>query len=104
VRIGLGGKSPAQRERRAAIVALKLLDQRGVIVCIHQHSDILVVLGRGANHGRAADIDILDALGKIRAARDRRFERIKIDDQNIDRPDTMRPHRLGMLGIAADGQ
>ncbi len=39
-------------------------EQRGVVAGIDQHRDVVVVLGGGADHGRAADIDVLDAVVK----------------------------------------
>ena len=38
---------------------------------------------------------------EIRAARDGVLEGIEIDDQEIDRADAVRAHRLGVLGIVA---
>ena len=63
-----------------------------------------MVLGRGADHRRAADVDILHAGREIGAARDGFLERVEIDDQNIDRADVVRGHRFGMRGIVADGE
>ena len=63
-----------------------------------------MVLRGGADHGRAADIDILDAVGEIGAARDGVLERIEIDHQEIDRADAMRAHRLGVLRVVAHRQ
>ncbi len=98
----LGGKLSPQRERRHAVVGFEFAEQRGVIGGIDHDRDVVVVLRRGADHGRAADVDVLDAGGKIAAARDGVLERIKIDDQNIDRADAVRAHRFGVGGIVAD--
>ena len=64
---------------------VEFVKQRGVVARLDHDGDVVMVLGGGADHGRAADVDILDAVGKIAAARDGFLERIEIDDQNIDR-------------------
>ena len=43
-------------------------------------------------------------VGEIGAARDGVLERIEIDHQQIDRPDVVRTHRVGVGGIAAHRQ
>ena len=101
---GLGGESLAQRKRGHAVMRGEFVEQRRVIARLDQDRDVVMVLRRGADHGRAADVDILDAVGEIAAARHGRFERIEIDHQNIDRADAVRAHRLGVLGVAADRQ
>jgi hypothetical protein len=60
-----------------------------------------MVLGGGADHGRPADIDILDTGFEITALRDGLLERIEIDRQDIDRTDAVRLHGFGVRGIAA---
>ena len=82
----------------------ELGQHRGVIARLDHHGDVVVVLRRGADHGRAADVDVLDAVGKIGAARDGGFERVEIDHQQIDRPDVVRAHRLGVRGVVAHRQ
>ena len=61
-----------------------------------------MVLGRRADHRRPADVDILDAIRVARALRDRGFEWIQIDHQDIDGGDPMRRHRRGMRLVVAD--
>ena len=41
-----------------------LLGHHGVIRRVHDHGDALMVFGGAAQHGRAADIDILDGLAE----------------------------------------
>ena len=43
-----------------------------------------VVLGRGAHHRRAADVDVLDAHVERRALGDGRGERVEVDDDEVD--------------------
>src|SRR4029077_12906219 len=44
-----------------------------------------VVLGRGADHRRAADVDLLHALLGGRAGRDGGLERVEVRDQQLER-------------------
>ena len=67
-------------------------DER-VVVGIADHRDVAVVLGRGAQQRRSADVDVLDRFveGHV-AACHRLRERIEIDDHEIDRLDTVLAH------------
>ncbi len=78
--------------------------ERGIILDIDDHRHGLEILRGGADHRGTADIDVLDAILKARAARDRRLERIEIDDKKIDRRDSMRQHRRFMRRIFAHRQ
>jgi hypothetical protein len=63
-------------ERREHGVVVRVIDDDG---------GVLVVLRRGAQHGRAADVDVLDrfGIGAVGACR-RRFERVEIHDEQVD--------------------
>ena len=63
-----------------------------------------MVLGRRADHRRAADVDVLDAVVVVGALRHRRLERVEVDHQQVDRLDPVRGHRRHMLGIVAQRQ
>ena len=63
-----------------------------------------MVLGGGADHRRAADVDVLDAVVVAGALRHRRLERIEVDHQEIDRPDAVRRHRRRVFLVVADRQ
>jgi len=63
-----------------------------------------VVLGRGADHGGTADVDVLDAGVEIGALGDGRLERIEADDEEIDRLDVVRTHGGGVIRVVADGE
>jgi hypothetical protein len=54
-----------------------------------------VVLGRGADHRRAADVDLLDALGRRGAGRDRGRERVQVGYEQLERLDA----ELGQLSL-----
>ena len=73
-----------------------------VVARVDHDGDVGVVLGRGADHGGAADVDVLDAGREVGALGDGRFERIEIDDEEIDRADAVRLHRARMLAVVAD--
>jgi hypothetical protein len=64
-----------------------------VVGRIDHHGDARVVLGRGAQQGRAADVDVLDGRGQI-ASRigDRLLEGIEIHDHQVDRLDLVLAH------------
>ena len=95
--------SSAAQGRRAAMLR-QLGQHRGVILGLDHHGDVGVVLGGGADHRRAADVDVLDAVVVSRALRDRRLERIEVDHQQVDRPDAVRGHRRRVLLVVADRQ
>ncbi len=94
----------AQRLRRRAAIGVHLGEHGGVVGRIDHDRDAIVVLGRGADHGRAADVDILDAGVEIGAARDRLLERIEIDGEQVDRRDGVIGERLLMRLVPAHGE
>ena len=65
---------------------------------------IAVVLGRRADHGRTADVDVLDAVLERTALRDRGLERIKVHIDDIDGADAVVGHGLGVFGRVAHAQ
>ena len=60
-----------------------------------------MVLGGGADHGRAADVDVLDRSREIGAARDRRLEGVEVDDHEVDGRDAVLAHRLDVRRLVA---
>ncbi len=81
------------------------LRQSGRIIGhIDHHGDVVMVLGSRPNHCRTTDVDVLDAGCKVAAFRNGRLEWIEIDHQQVDRPDAVRLHRCGVLGVGADRQ
>ena len=60
----------AELERRAA-ARVELFDERGIVRGVGDNGDMGVVLGRRADHRRAADVDILDDRVAVGAAHDR---------------------------------
>jgi hypothetical protein len=63
-----------------------------------------VILGRGADEGRAADIDGLDQFVRACPARQRILEGIEVDGDQIDVADAMLILRGGIARIAAPRQ
>lgn len=90
---GLDGEIEAGGIAQRAVVVVHLGNDGGVVAALHHDGDVFMVLGGGAHHGRAADIDILDRVFQ-RAIRARHGlgERIQIDDHHVDRLDVMLVH------------
>ena len=102
--VGFRGQRLAQVEAGGAALGGKLGQHARVVLRLDHDRDGGVVLGGGADHGRAADVDVLDALVVGCALRDGRLERVEIDHQQVDGGDAVRARRRVVLGIAADGQ
>ena len=74
----------------------------GVIGGVGEHRDALVVLGRCAQEGDAADVDLLDGVRKRAArARDGRREGVQVADDDGDRGDGLRREILLIAGDVA---
>ena len=101
-RIGLGREFLAQRDRCRVVVRDHVDQHSRVVFRFDDDRHVVVVLRRRADHRRPADVDVLDAIVVLGVLRDRRFERIEIDDEKIDRCDAMRAHRGRMFGVVAD--
>ena len=90
VREGLLGQTEAGRQLQGAAVGLHFGEQRGVVCRIGDDGDAGVVLGRGADHGRAADVDVLDGVFQRHAGLgDGRGEGVEIDADQIDGRDAV---------------
>ncbi len=77
-----------QRRRHRSSPAVERLDHLGVLRGLHDRQHVGVVLGGGADQGRAADIDLLDRFGFGYArAFDGLLERIEIHDHELDGDD-----------------
>ena len=100
-REGLGGEPHSRREDRRAVICGHLLKQQRIILRLDDDGDACMVLGRGADHRRTADIDLLDCLIRVYASRNRLLERIEIDDQEIEGLDSMIPQGVLVLEAAA---
>ena len=88
------GRQTRARVDRGVPGSVDLRQHAGIVGRVDQHGDVGVVLGRGAQHGRAADVDVLDRLGIAAIGpRDGGGERIEIDDQQIDGIDAVLAHQ-----------
>ena len=90
-------KASCRRER--AVIRLQFGHDRIVIFGVDDHADVLMIFRRGADHARPADVYVFNDFLEGRAARDRCLERIEIDDDEIDRHDTVLFHLGDMFGI-----
>ena len=90
----LGGQAAALVQGEAA------LGQRGEHVGVPRrvddHGHRAVVLRRGADHRRAADVDLLHALLRRGTGRDRGLERVEVRHQQLERLDA-EPGQLGLV-------
>jgi hypothetical protein len=94
----------AEGERGGPVVPGQFLDQHRVIGQVGDDGDEGVVLAGGADHRRAADVDVLDDLIPPGPAGHRLLERVEVGDEQVDRADLMRFHRGGMLRVVAHGE
>ena len=65
-RVSLGSKHSTKRKRGHALVPRELGEHHRIVAGIDDDRDIGVILGGGADHGRAADVDVPRAGRKIR--------------------------------------
>jgi hypothetical protein len=72
---------------------LEAFDDAGVVAGVDHDGHVFVVLGCRTDHGRAADVDVLDG-GRQVAARlvDGGFERVEVDRNQVDRLDAVLVH------------
>ena len=101
-RIGLRRQFFPQLQGNHAAVARHFAEHFFVVGRIDNHSHVHVVFGGGADHCRAADVDVLDAIVVRSAFGDRRFEWIEVHHQEIDRLDVVLFHRGEVLFVPAD--
>ena len=102
--IGLGRELAAQRQRRRALVARQSRRAPLVVAGIDHDRHEVMVLGRGADQRRPADVDVLDGGREVGAARHRRLERVEVHHDQVDRRDLVVGHRLGVAGVGAAGE
>jgi hypothetical protein len=95
-------KPPAGFKGERTVLRGQLLRKRRVIRRSGHNSDVLEVLCGGADHRRAADVDVLDHLGKLHARPDRRLlEGIEIHHHHVDRLNIVRRDLLAMARVLA---
>ncbi len=102
--IGRSRQPAAERQGGGAVVGVQFGQDRFVLGSVGQHGDEAVVLGGAADHRRAADVDVLDAVLERSAARHGRLERVEVDHDQIDRRDVVGLHGGQMAFQVAAGQ
>ena len=102
---GLVGEPVAGRGRDRPLRLLQLGADRVVGLGLDDDGDALVVLGGGADHRRAADVDVLDRhLGRDLVPGDGLLERVEVDADEVDRLDALARQRRHVLGVLAPRQ
>src|SRR3989344_1473195 len=72
---------------------LEVFQDAGVIAGVDHDGHVLVVLGCRTNHGRAADVDVLDGSRQVATwFGDRCFEWVQVDRYQVDRLDAVLVH------------
>ena len=83
----------------------QFIEQRRIVGCRSNHRHVLVILGRGADHRRAADIDVLDDLFEVRIlARSHLFKFVQVHHDHIDGGNIMRGERCHVLRLRPHGE
>ena len=98
----LRGEGLARGHAQQALGLAQLVEHRVVALGVHDDGAERVVLGRRADHRRAADVDVLDDLGLVGPhARGGALERIEVDDDQVDVLDLVLGGRLHVVGVVA---
>jgi len=97
-----GGQRPPLGEGEAS--GRDGVDHLAVARRMDDDGDARVVLRRGADHGRPADVDLLDALLRPGAGRDRRGEGVEVDHHEVERRDVQIGQLRHVLGLATVGE
>ena len=91
-----GTSEAAPRRRRQRARGAQLLEHDGVVRRRRDDPDVVVVLGRGAHHGRAADVDQLNGgIGR---------ERVQVRHDEVDGLDVVRRQVVEVFGLGAVGE
>src|SRR5438067_1226987 len=102
---GLTGEARARGERECTVIGAHLVEHSAVRVGRDDDRHVSVVLRRGANHRRAADVYLLDGLFERDAlAGDRLLEGVEVDDDHVNRLDAVLFERPRVFGTLADGE
>ena len=93
VRECLGRKTRARVDAGGAVVGVELAQNLRVVGRIDDHGHRVMVLGRGAHHGRPTDVDVFDGIrvGAVGLGHGLR-ERVEIHDQQVDGRDVVLCH------------
>ena len=100
----LGGQTAARLQGGVAM-GLQFLQHCGIVGVIDDHGHESMVLGRAAQHGGTADVDVLDGILKRGTLfLDGLFERVKVHHHHVDGGDAVGFHLLDMLGVRTHGE
>ena len=94
-----GGGREFTTNLRAQLPGLQLVQDSLVLSGRGHDADVGMILRCGADHARAADVDVFDRFGgRDIGSRDRFFEGIQIHDDQFEGHDAMRGDRGGVFG------
>ena len=100
---GLLGQPPAGFAAERAAVGFQFFDQGGIIGDAGDDGDVFKVLGGGADHGGAADVDVLDEVAEGDAGLGGGLlEGVEVDHHHVDGLDAVRGDGGFVLVVAAD--
>ena len=97
-------ETPAERKAGGAAQRRHLRHHRLIVRGLHHHRHVVVVLGRGPNHGRSADIDGLDAGVERSTVPHRLLEGVEVDRDQVDAGDPVRLQRRAVAGVIPAGE
>ena len=99
---GTLGETPAGFAAEHAAVQIHFVGEELVVVGRGDDGDVFEVFGGGAEHGGAADVDVLDEVFKSDAGVGGRFfEGVEVDDDHVDGLDAGGLGLVAMLLVAA---
>ena len=104
VREGLGGERLARRHRQLGAGRAQLVEHGVVGLGARDDGRVGVVLGRRADHRRAADVDVLDDLGVGQAAGDAALEGVEVHADEVDVLDLVLAGGVDVRLVVADRQ
>ena len=103
-REGRRRQASAQGEAGGAAQRLHFVHHRLVVRRLHHHGHVFMVLGCRPDHGRAPDIDGLDAGVEPGALPHRLLEGVEVDRHKVDAGDPVRLQRRAMVGVSPPGE
>ena len=101
--IGPARQGPAQGQARGPL-HLQFRQHCLQVLQLGTDRDIGMVLGRRADHGRSADIDVLDGVGGVRPAGNSLLEGVEVDVDEVDSANAVLGHGGGVGRSVAHAQ
>ena len=87
----------------AQAAGFEAFDDAGVVAGVDHYGHVFVVLRGGADHGRAADVDVLDGIGQVTARLGHGGgEGVEVDRDQVDRLDAVLLHHRAVEGATAE--